>query len=60
MNDELMTQLVYEMLAALELAKKTYDNITTKDFSLGKDKPARDAIDAAIKKANYILYGVDD
>lgn len=34
--------------AALELAETTYSNISTTDFSCGGDKPARDAIDAAL------------
>ena len=51
--------LIFTMLDALLKAQHTYDNITSKDFSLGKDKEARDAIDNAISEANFTLYGIE-
>ena len=39
------------MLEALRLAFETYSDITSADFSIGKDRPARDAMEAAIAQA---------
>jgi len=40
-----------DLLEAAEIAWKILDSITTKDFELGKDKPARDALQSAITQA---------
>lgn len=39
------------MKAALLLARDTYANLTSEQFARGEDKPAREAIDAALKLA---------
>lgn len=36
------------LLAAAKLALNTLDNITSEEFSRGGDRPARDALNAAI------------
>ena len=40
-----------ELLKAARLTLELLDDMTTDDFSLGADKPARDALSAAIKRA---------
>ena len=40
-----------DLLQACKYALETLENITTADFELGKDKPAREKLQAAINKA---------
>ena len=47
-------QALQELLQAAELAYKILDTITAKDFELGKDKPAREALQRAIQNTKRL------
>jgi hypothetical protein len=50
-SDAALISAAPEMLEALKLAKDVFDNMTSSDFSQGKDKSVRNKIDATIAKA---------
>ena len=51
MNHQQKDWLIEELIEACQFTLTTYNNITSDDFRLGKDKPARDRLETILATA---------